>query len=61
MKTLYDDDGSIGRRYARVDEIGVSKAITIDYQTLEDETVTIRSRDSWDQVRVNINHLSTAI
>lgn len=61
VRTLYDDDGSIGRRYARVDEIGVSKAITIDYQTLEDETVTVRSRDSWDQVRVNIKHLLTAL
>jgi glycyl-tRNA synthetase len=51
---LYDDDGSIGRRYARADEIGVCKAITVDYQTLEDDTVTVRDRDSWLQNRVKI-------
>lgn len=56
-RTLYDDDGSIGRRYARVDEIGVSKAITIDYQTLEDNTVTVRNRDTWDQARIKVDEL----
>ncbi len=54
---IYDDDGSIGRRYARVDEVGVPKAITIDYQTLEDDTVTVRDRDTWQQVRVKIQDL----
>ena len=43
----YDEAGSIGKRYARFDEIGVPLCITIDYQTLKDETVTIRVRDSW--------------
>lgn len=47
----YDDSGYIGRRYARADEIGVPLAITIDYQTLKDDSVTIRDRDTWDQVR----------
>jgi glycyl-tRNA synthetase len=56
-RILYDDDGSIGRRYARVDEIGVPKAITIDYQTLEDNTVTIRERDTWQQTRIKIDEL----
>ena len=56
-RTLYDDDGSIGRRYARVDEIGVPKAITIDYQTLEDNTVTIRKRDTWQQTRIKVDEL----
>jgi glycyl-tRNA synthetase len=47
----YDDTGSIGRRYARADEAGVPLGITIDYDTLNDGTVTIRDRDSWQQVR----------
>ncbi|MEM3404026.1 MAG: glycine--tRNA ligase [Nitrososphaeria archaeon] len=57
ISVLYDDDGSIGRRYARVDEIGVPNAITIDYQTLEDDTVTVRKRDTWDQNRVKISEV----
>ncbi|RLG88190.1 MAG: glycine--tRNA ligase [Thermoprotei archaeon] len=55
---IYDDSGSIGRRYARADEIGVPFAITIDYQTLKDNTVTIRDRDSRKQIRVRIEDLS---
>ncbi len=54
---VYDDSGSIGRRYARYDELGVPAAITIDYQTLEDQTVTLRDRDTWQQVRVPISNL----
>jgi len=53
----YDEAGSIGRRYARSDEIGVPLCITVDYQTLEDGTVTIRDRDSWEQVRSKIEDL----
>jgi len=53
----YDESGSIGRRYARADEIGTPLGITIDYQTLEDNTVTIRDRDSWRQVRTKIEKL----
>lgn len=53
----YDESGSIGRRYARADEIGVPLGITVDYQTLEDGTVTIRDRDSWSQVRNKIEAL----
>ncbi|MGC9116643.1 MAG: glycine--tRNA ligase [Conexivisphaera sp.] len=49
---VYDDDGSIGRRYARADEIGVPFAVTVDYQTLRDGTVTLRYRDTWEQERV---------
>ncbi len=48
----YDDSGSIGRRYARADEIGVPIAITVDHRSLADGTVTLRERDSWKQVRV---------
>lgn len=51
-RVIYDDDGSIGRRYARVDEIGVPLAITVDYQSVEDGSVTVRYRDTWEQVRI---------
>ncbi len=47
----YDDAGTIGRRYARADEIGVPISITVDYQTKDDRTVTLRDRNTWQQVR----------
>jgi glycyl-tRNA synthetase len=50
----YDESGSIGRRYARADEVGTPLGITIDYETLENGTVTIRDRDTWKQVRTEI-------
>jgi glycyl-tRNA synthetase len=56
--TDFDETGSIGRRYARADEAGIQLAITIDYDTFKDNTVTIRDRDSWQQVRVKISDLS---
>lgn len=56
--TDYDETGSIGRRYARADEAGVQLGVTIDYDTLTDGTVTIRDRDSWQQVRTPINDLA---
>ena len=55
--TDFDETGSIGRRYARADEAGVQLGITMDYDTLKDETVTIRDRDSWQQVRTPIKDL----
>jgi glycyl-tRNA synthetase len=55
--TDYDETGSIGRRYARADEAGVALGITIDYDTLNDGTVTIRDRASWQQVRTAIQDL----
>jgi glycyl-tRNA synthetase len=55
--TDYDDAGSIGRRYARADEIGIALGLTVDYETLENNTVTIRDRDSWKQVRAQIEGL----
>lgn len=55
--TDYDEAGSIGRRYARADEAGVALGITIDYDTFKDDTVTIRDRDSWRQVRTPIKDL----
>ena len=53
----YDAAGSIGRRYARADEIGVPYCLTIDHQTLEDGTVTLRERDSKEQERHKIEDL----
>lgn len=53
----YDESGSIGRRYARADEIGTPLGITIDYDTFKDNAVTIRDRDSWKQVRTPIGQL----
>jgi len=47
----YDESGSIGRRYRRQDEIGTVFCITIDFQTLEDNTVTVRDRDTMEQRR----------
>jgi len=58
---FYDEAGSIGKRYARSDEIGTPWAITIDYQTLKDNTVTIRERDTAKQIRVNANELASII
>jgi glycyl-tRNA synthetase len=58
FRAIYDEEGSIGRRYARADEIGVPYAVTVDHQTLEDNTVTIRDRDTTEQVRVEINEIS---
>jgi glycyl-tRNA synthetase len=57
----YDDKDSIGRRYRRQDAIGTPYCITIDHQTVEDNTVTIRYRDSMDQERVNIGQLKDII
>lgn len=55
--TRYDDGGSIGRRYARMDEIGTPFCVTVDFETLDDHKVTIRNRDTTDQVRVPIDDL----
>jgi glycyl-tRNA synthetase len=57
----YDDSGAIGRRYRRQDEIGTPFAVTVDYDTLEDTTVTIRDRDSMEQVRVPIERLPAVL
>ena len=58
---IYDDAGSIGRRYARVDELGVPAAFTVDYRTLEDGTVTMRDRDTWEQVRLKLEEAPGAL
>jgi len=57
----YDDAQSIGRRYRRQDEIGTPFSVTIDFQSLEDKQVTIRERDSMNQIRVPIAELQTCL
>jgi len=61
LRVEYDDAGSIGRRYARADEAGIPLGITIDYDTVKDGSVTLRDRDSWSQIRVQINDLKPTI
>jgi glycyl-tRNA synthetase len=59
--TEFDESGAIGRRYRRQDEIGTPYAVTVDYQTLEDGTVTVRERDSMAQVRVKRDALPATL
>ncbi len=59
--THYDEKDSIGKRYRRQDAIGTPFCITVDHQTLEDNTVTLRERDSMEQTRVNIADLHRLI
>ncbi|MGE5598005.1 MAG: glycine--tRNA ligase [Bacteroidota bacterium] len=59
--TDYDESKSIGRRYRRQDEIGTPLCVTVDFQTLEDHAVTIRDRDTMEQVRVPVDGLAGAI
>ena len=56
-----DTSGTIGKRYARADEVGVPIAITVDFDTKEDNTVTIRDRDTEEQERVKIEDLKEVI
>ena len=57
----YDETGAIGKRYRRQDELGTPMCVTIDYDTIEDDTVTLRDRDSMDQTRVPIRNLTTIL
>jgi len=57
FNVFYDEGGAVGRRYRRQDEIGTPFCITIDSQTLEDNTVTLRERDSMEQTRIKIDDL----
>ena len=57
----YDQAGSIGRRYRRMDEVGTPYGVTIDHQTMEDDTVTLRDRDSTAQERIAIANLTAAL
>jgi glycyl-tRNA synthetase len=61
LRVEYDESGSIGRRYARADEAGVPLGVTIDYDTLKDEMVTVRDRDTWKQMRTPVSTLASTI
>src|SRR5690242_9734403 len=61
VQTEYDEGGSIGRRYRRQDEIGTPYCVTIDHQSLEDRTVTVRDRDTLAQDRVAIDELADVL
>ncbi len=61
FSTFYDQGGAIGRRYRRQDEVGTPFGITIDYQTKEDNTVTLRFRDSMEQIRIPVPELPERI
>ncbi len=61
FNVAYEEKDSIGRRYRRQDAIGTPYCITVDHQTLEDETVTVRDRDTMEQIRVKINSLPEMI
>jgi glycyl-tRNA synthetase len=61
FEVAYDDTGNIGRRYRRQDEVGTPYCVTVDYETLDDDTVTVRERDSTDQTRVAVDELPGAL
>ena len=61
FSTFYDQSGAIGRRYRRQDEIGTPFCLTIDYETKENQTVTLRFRDSMEQVRVPVAELTSRL
>jgi len=58
LRAVYDDTGGIGKLYARQDEIGTPLCVTVDHQSLEDEAVTVRDRDTWEQERVKVSELA---
>ncbi|HKV36744.1 MAG TPA: glycine--tRNA ligase [Pyrinomonadaceae bacterium] len=58
LRAVYDDTGGIGKLYARQDEIGTPLCVTVDHQSLEDEAVTVRDRDTWEQERVKVTELA---
>ncbi len=57
MRAVYDDTGGIGKLYARQDEIGTPFCVTIDHESLEDNAVTVRHRDTWEQERISVDNL----
>ncbi|PKL83541.1 MAG: glycine--tRNA ligase [Ignavibacteriae bacterium HGW-Ignavibacteriae-3] len=57
IRIFYDDKGAVGRRYRRMDEVGTPFCITVDTQTIDDQTVTIRERDTMAQIRIPISEL----
>ncbi|MCC6483942.1 MAG: glycine--tRNA ligase [Armatimonadetes bacterium] len=61
MRAVYDDTAAIGKLYRRQDEVGTPFCVTVDFQSLEDQTVTVRDRDSMQQARLHINELKAAL
>lgn len=61
FRTAWDDIGNVGKRYRRQDEIGTPWCVTVDYQTLEDNTVTVRDRDTMEQERIAVSELNDSI
>ena len=61
VRAVYDDTGGIGKLYARQDEIGTPFCVTVDHQSLEDEAVTVRDRDTWEQERIKVSDLRAHI
>ncbi len=59
VRVFYDDSGAVGRRYRRQDEVGTPYCVTVDSQSLQDKTVTVRHRDSMQQERVNSSQLKS--
>ena len=57
MRAVYDDTGGIGKLYARQDEIGTPFCVTVDHESLEDNAVTVRDRDTWEQERISLDQL----
>lgn len=61
VRVAWDDRGNIGKRYLSQDEVGTPACITVDYQSLEDSTVTLRDRDTKTQIRINIDDIPTEL
>lgn len=61
MMCEFDDNGNVGKRYRRQDEIGTPYCVTVDFETLENGTVTVRDRDTMEQTRVSVSNLSSYV
>jgi len=59
LRTVYDDTGGIGKLYARQDEIGTPFCVTVDHESLQDNAVTVRNRDTWEQERISTDQLES--
>jgi glycyl-tRNA synthetase len=61
LRAVYDDTGAIGKLYRRQDEIGTPWCVTVDFQSLDDQTVTVRDRDNMQQERCKASELATVL
>ncbi|MBF05291.1 hypothetical protein CL644_01130 [bacterium] len=60
-QVMFDDNGNVGKRYRRQDEIGTPWCVTVDFDTLEDNTVTVRERDTGEQKRIALTELTSFV